>query len=243
MSEKPLLLESSKTIVLAEKTSHARTTFIVRVLCAVLGTIAVLIGLADVSSRIAEKVFGNNAALIAFAPAAALNSPNAPIATATSSLASGVGLVPVRLKIPVIGVDANVEHVGVKPDGSMDTPKDFSNVAWYQDGPRAGAPGNTVIDGHVNNALTKSGVFEHLSQIKKGDYMTLYDAQGHAMLYQVDRVVDYPFDNAPLAEIFSTQGPSQLVLITCDGDWIPDAHSYNQRLVVYAKLINQLAKK
>jgi sortase A len=204
MSEKPLLLEPTKAIVVA-RAQRTRTSFVVRLLCAAFGALAVMVGFADISSP----------------------------------LPAGTGMVPVRIKIPSIGVDANVEQVGLKADGSMDTPKDFGDTAWYKDGPLPGTAGNAVIDGHVNNALTKAGVFENLSKVNAGDYVSVYDAQGHALLYSITRVVDYPYDNAPLAEVFSSQGPSQLVIITCDGDWVSSAHSYNQRLVVYAVLITK----
>jgi LPXTG-site transpeptidase (sortase) family protein len=243
MSEKPLLLEPTKAIVVA-RAQRTRTSFVVRLLCAAFGALAVMVGFADISTRIAHRVFGDNASMVAFAPVALLNNQpaaSAPESTSTpkSPLPAGTGMVPVRIKIPSIGVDANVEQVGLKADGSMDTPKDFGDTAWYKDGPLPGTAGNAVIDGHVNNALTKAGVFENLSKVNAGDYVSVYDAQGHALLYSITRVGDYPYDNAHLAEVFSSQGPSQLVIITCDGDWVSSAHSYNQRLVVYAVLITK----
>src|SRR4051812_34701143 len=75
---------------------------------------------------------------------------------------------PVRVKIPIIGVDAAVEQVGKTPDGAMDVPHDYSETAWYNLGPRPGEPGNAVIDGHVDSTTGKA-VFWDLRKLTRGD--------------------------------------------------------------------------
>ncbi len=66
--ERPLLLPSAKTIVLED---HPRERYI-RNTAIVIGLIAVLIGAADLSSRMADTLAGERALFDAFAPAAAL---------------------------------------------------------------------------------------------------------------------------------------------------------------------------
>src|SRR6266566_4050553 len=46
----------------------------------------------------------------------------------------------VRLLIPAIGVNAPVESIGVRPDGTMETPaqRPWNDVGWYNSGPRPG---------------------------------------------------------------------------------------------------------
>src|SRR5690348_15382799 len=61
-------------------------------------------------------------------PVSADSATTPPAATATNP---GAGL-PVRIKIPAIGVDAAIEYVGLTPDGLMDVPKKWENTAWYQ---------------------------------------------------------------------------------------------------------------
>jgi LPXTG-site transpeptidase (sortase) family protein len=116
----------------------------------------------------------------------------------------------------------------------MGTPQDFRNVAWYSLGGKPGAAGSAVFAGHVNNGLTNSGVFSHLSKVKKGDYITVADETGRTKVYQVSTVTEYAAD-APTESLFAATGASQLVLITCDGDWIPSARTFDKRLVVVAK--------
>ena len=121
----------------------------------------------------------------------------------------------------------------------MATPTSFADVAWYALGGHPGSEGNTVFAGHVNNALTKSGVFGHLAQVGLGDYVTVSNADGHTLIYKVVSIDKYPANEAPAASIFATAGPSRLVLITCDGDWVQSEKTFDKRLVITAKPVLQ----
>ena len=186
--------------------------------------LCVLVGTADVTSRLVKKI-GPDAAFLAFAPAAAINLPGQ---------ASNNFAVPARLKIPSLGVNAKVESVGIKAAGAMARPSNFDKVAWSSPGAKPGEQGSAVFAGHVNNALLRSGVFEHLSQIKKGDYITIEDNAGKVLVYKVSSIEENQPD-ASTDALFATTGPSRLVLITCDGEWVQSARSYDKRLVVIAQ--------
>jgi LPXTG-site transpeptidase (sortase) family protein len=183
---------------------------------------------------LAHATLGDDALFNAFAPAAALK-PSAAIVPVVSASSTSAAFIPARLKVPSLGIDAKVEEVGKKADQSMGTPADFMDVGWWSEGSKPGEAGNAVFDGHVNNALTKAGVFEHLAQVHKGDYITVSDSEGRTLVYEVSEVTLYDTDQAPLQKIFAKTGPSQLVLITCDGEWVQDEHSFNKRLVVVAR--------
>jgi LPXTG-site transpeptidase (sortase) family protein len=201
---------------------------------AVFGILVVLFGAADVMTRLAHATFGSHSNAAVFGPAIVSLAQSSSTPTFISNAAP---LSPARLIVSSVGINAVVEHVGKKADGSMATPSSFTTVAWYELGAAPGAPGNTVIDGHVNNALTKAGVFEHLNDLKLGDVIVVTDAQGRQLRYAVRDIEDYASDSAPQSQIFATEGPSQLVLITCAGDWDPKAHSYDHRLVIFAGLL------
>lgn len=232
MSKKLLLLSPAKSGILVDARSPAEY---VRWAMLAAGIAVMLVGAADVTSRLARYTLGDSALFTAFAPAAAIGDPSL-TALFSGSPATSTPLTPARLRIPAIGVNAAVEHVGKKADGTMASPQKFAEVGWYALGAKPGAPGNAVIAGHVNNALTTSGVFEHLSDLRVGDYITVEDASGKTLVYVVRGTAQYKTDEAPAASIFSTIGPSQLVLITCDGDWVASAHSFDKRFIVYASL-------
>ena len=116
----------------------------------------------------------------------------------------------------------------------MGTPSTFGNVAWYAPGGKPGGAGNAVFAGHVNNALTTHGVFEHLDQVKKGDYVTVEGDGGKTIVYRVESTSTSPMSDAPAPAIFATTGPHKLVLITCAGDWIQSEREFSERLIVVA---------
>lgn len=228
MSENHLLLSSARSGVLVVRKERPHWT---RRIVISLGVLAVVVGGADVAARFSKNMFGDRASFIAFAPAILLVDP----ALGGLATTSSVSFEPVRLKVSALGINAEVENVGKKPDGSMATPSTFYTVGWYKLGVKPGQEGNAVFAGHVNNALTTAGVFEHLGQISLGDSVEVFDKEGQKLTFIVEKIDDYPKDNAPLEGIFATKGPSRVVLITCDGDWDPKAHSFDKRLVVVAR--------
>ena len=229
MPEKPLLLSSAKSAALVPEAFPAWKVWLWRAVV-VAGLVVIRVAAADVVTRLAKAALGTEALLNSFGPAAAQS------ASATTTSATAGPITPARLKVPSLGIDAAVEQVGKKQDGAMAAPKNFKDVGWYALGARPGEFGNAVFAGHVNNALTSAGVFKNLAQIDKGDYITVSDAAGKTLVYRVYSVDLYPTDQAPAASIFAVSGPLQIVLITCEGEWVKDERSFDKRLVVVAKL-------
>ena len=157
------------------------------------------------------------------------------ITTAPLTLASPFA--PVRIRVPALHIDAVVESVGRKADGTMKTPSTFKTTAWFNEGSLAGAEGNTVIAGHLNNAITTSGVFEHLDALSLGETIILTDENGKEARYIVREMTVYETLKAPNDIIFATEGTSRVVLITCNGAWDKGKRSYDKRLVIFADLI------
>lgn len=195
------------------------------------GTAVLCVGVAQLFVR-AFNMLGADTLSTAFAPAVTLYTET----SGETRDVAAVPLVPHMLSIPSLGIHAAVESVGTKADGSMGTPKNVQQVGWYTPGSKPGEAGNAVFAGHVNNSRTTGGVFEHLSKTRLGDTIVVADALGRTLTYVVVGVAQYPAADAPLNEIFTGTGSSQLVLITCDGEWDSRAHSFDKRFVVYASL-------
>lgn len=143
---------------------------------------------------------------------------------------------PLRLKIPVLGVDAAVQDVGVAKSGRMAVPTNYADVGWYRYGPAAGEQGNAVFDGHVDNGFGRLGVFARLHMLRKGDEVSVVYKDGREARFVVEEVAAYQTAEVPLEEIFSESGPPKAVLITCEGTFDPESKTYDRRLVVYARL-------
>lgn len=154
----------------------------------------------------------------------------APISAPSKSL-------PSRLIIPSLSINANVQEVGTKADGSMGTPNNFTDVAWYKYGIVPGQIGTAIIDGHVDNGLSLAGVFKHLSDIKVGDEVEVQQEDGSVIHFVVTEVDIYPYQNVPMASIMGRNDAAYLTLITCDGAWVGGGDTYNERLVVVTKMV------
>ncbi|MDP3962429.1 MAG: class F sortase [bacterium] len=141
---------------------------------------------------------------------------------------------PARLVIPSIGVDTDIESVGLTAKGALDVPEDITNAGWFNDGPKPGKIGNAVIDGHYGWKDKIPAVFDNLRDVKRGDKIYVIDERGASTTFIVKEIRTYgEAENAP--EIFvSTDGESHLNLITCHGSWNRAKQSYVDRLVVFA---------
>jgi len=142
--------------------------------------------------------------------------------------------VPIRIKIPSINIDAAVERVGLKSDGSMDVPKDPMDTGWYELGPRPGEIGSAVLDGHVDWWYGAPAVFPNLHEVQPGYIIIVEDDSGKTIPFIVRDVKTYgAADNA--TNIFvSNDGQAHLNLITCTGAWDYGTNQYANRLVVFA---------
>ncbi|HEU0168915.1 MAG TPA: class F sortase [Chloroflexota bacterium] len=173
-------------------------------------------------------------AVVSAAPSVAPSvAPAASPSVAPKPFVHTVG-VPVELMIPSIKVDAQVEQVGEDAAGAMDVPKEWNDVGWFNLGYRPGEAGNSVIDGHLDST-TDRAVFWDLHLLKPGDKVLVKDDDSKQLTFQVMSSTTYPYDQAPLQQIFGPASGPQLNLITCNGTFDRATANYNQRLVVYTK--------
>src|SRR5437016_1928930 len=58
---------------------------------------------------------------------------------------------PVHVDIPAIGVSAAVEPLGLFPSGHVEVPTSYERVGWYEGSHVPGAPGPSVLLGHIDS--------------------------------------------------------------------------------------------
>lgn len=162
--------------------------------------------------------------------------PRAEIRESSSVLAAREAEVaaPARLIIESIGVDHEVIPVALRDDGLMEVPEDVHDIGWYSPGVKPGELGSAVLAGHVDSRLQGPGAFFDLRLLEEGDIVTVIDATGAERSWAVERVVRYPKDQIPIEDLFRWEGDStDLVLITCGGEFDRTARSYRDNLVVH----------
>jgi len=123
----------------------------------------------------------------------------------------------------------------------LQVPKDVRKVGWWTGSAYVGDPfGATVIAGHVDSAEQGVGFFAKLLTIRRGARLAV-SGDGHIETYRVKSVrlvgknalVD---DGAALDQT----GTQRLVLITCAGQYRPEAGGYESNLVVLADPIGSV---
>ena len=145
-------------------------------------------------------------------------------------------LVPGTLIIPRIGVRAIVEQVTVDSNNDMAAPAKPSDVGWYSPGVAPGQGGDAVIDGHLDWYGVPKAVFYYLNQLQVGDAVDVVSQSGVKLDFKVTDSTSVSRTSHPVG-LFATTGSPRVTLITCAGDWNPNAGEYDQRLLVDAAFV------
>ena len=140
---------------------------------------------------------------------------------------------PVSLKIPVIGVDAAIESVGIAKNGAIGVPQGPVNVAWFNQSAIPGTTGVAMIDGHFGWKDGIPAVFDDLHKLKVGDKVFVTDKSGLTTTFVVREIKKYKTKADASSLLKSTDGASHLNLVTCAGIWNPQAKTHSERLVVF----------
>lgn len=137
---------------------------------------------------------------------------------------------PVRIQIPRIKVDAEIEITTVV-DGVMTNPVDPWKAGWYQSFSRPGEWTNTVIAGHRDWWGYGPVVFWDLGWLQPVDKIYLQSAEGDGATYVVGEVQVVPRTIDPQL-VINDVGYEALTLITCGGVW--NGTEYADRIIVRA---------
>ncbi len=152
---------------------------------------------------------------------------------AAPAYAQPVGAEPALIDIPSIGTHAQIVPLGQEDDGTMQSPTDPDTVGWYNLGTGVGAPGNALLDGHVDWG-GRLRVFGLLRQLRPGDTIHITDTNGNVLSYSVTWTRLFDASDAPVDQIFEQTADEQVTLITCGGTFDQAAHMYVSRWVVRA---------
>jgi sortase (surface protein transpeptidase) len=143
--------------------------------------------------------------------------------------------IPVRIEIPSIGVASTLERLGRAPDRTVQVPSRWEVAGWYAGGTRPGDPGSAVILGHVDS---KSGpaVFYRLSELRRGDGVTIRRADGSSVRFVVQRIQQYDKRRFPTDDVYYPTLTPALRLVTCGGQFDYASGHYRSNVIVFATI-------
>jgi len=163
-----------------------------------------------------------------------------PAASSTSSTTTTTApplqplVLPVRVQIPSIGLDAPVVAVALQPDGQMELPP-AADVGWYELGPSPGQPGSAVLAAHVDYAGQR-GAFFDLRSVAPGAEV-LVEGDGTSRRFIVSSREQVAKDAVRLERYFTAQGPARITLITCGGVFDRGVGHYRDNVILTADLV------
>jgi LPXTG-site transpeptidase (sortase) family protein len=143
-------------------------------------------------------------------------------------------LSPQFVVVPKISAASAVEQVGQTEAGRMETPENWRNVGWYQPGIKPGQQGHAVFAAHRDWG-GNAGPFYDLPKLSVGDNVFIVGKEA-IHVYTVTSSRDYARTADPESAIFGSKDKPKITLITCEGDFVDSAGTYNQRRVVQAEL-------
>jgi hypothetical protein len=141
--------------------------------------------------------------------------------------------IPVRLRIPAIGVTTRLQHVGLAADGTIAAPTLWEAAGWYARGPRPGQPAPAVIVGHVDS---RSGpaVFHRLAELRAGAEVFVDRADGTTVRFRVTDHRQVAKSAFPADLVYAPTLETLLRLVTCGGTFDARSGHYRDNIVVSA---------
>jgi hypothetical protein len=140
---------------------------------------------------------------------------------------------PVRVRIPRVGIDSRLQRLGKAADGTVELPSAAALAGWYAGGPRPGQAGPAVIIGHVDWDHGPA-VFFRLAELRPGDEVDVDRADGSTARFRVERLQEVLKTQFPTDLVYAPSLTTSLRLVTCGGSFDHSAHSYRDNVIVYA---------
>jgi sortase (surface protein transpeptidase) len=140
---------------------------------------------------------------------------------------------PTRLRIPSIEVDSDLMALGLKSDGTLETPPGPFPAGWFTGAPTPGELGPAIIVGHVR--YETPGVFARLTDLRRGDEIDVQREDGSTATFRVTRLQHFAKSAFPTEKVYGNIDHPGLRLITCGG-LDAETNEFEENVVVFADL-------
>ncbi len=161
------------------------------------------------------------------------------LAANASTPFADISEIPKRIMIDKIGVDADIEPVGLLDDGMLDAPKTNELVGWYDKSARAGDDQFAMLlDGHYGTQEAPA-VFWRLLELEVGDTIHIQSTKKTILKYEVKETERQYAEDVDMKKALYPyrDGAQSLTIITCEGEFDPLNMTYDRRIVVYAERV------
>ncbi len=140
---------------------------------------------------------------------------------------------PVAVSVPSAGISAPTIALGLKSNGKIEVPKDFSEAGWREGGPEPGERGAAMITAHVDSR-TGPGAFYKLDDVSRGDEIDVRRQDGTTVTFVTERTEQVSKTSFPTERVYADTRLPTLRLVTCGGSFDSGSGHYRDNLIVYA---------
>jgi LPXTG-site transpeptidase (sortase) family protein len=142
------------------------------------------------------------------------------------------------LEIPDLGVKMSIVGVPSTKDG-WDVSWLDRNAGWLNGSAFPTWRGNSVLTGHVWDALNRPGPFAQLKTLKYGDQIKIH---AFGMVYTYEITESLLITNADVKTAFKHEDKPAITLLTCES-YQEVSNTYAYRRMVRAVLVNVTKEK
>jgi sortase (surface protein transpeptidase) len=140
---------------------------------------------------------------------------------------------PVRIRIPVIGVDSRLQRLGLNADGTIEIPTEWDVAGWFAQGAKPGQPGPAVILGHVDSKVGPA-VFYRVRELDPGDEVFVDERGGDTVKFVVKRLEQTDKNRFPTEDVYLPTLKPTLSLVTCGGTFDVSVGHYRDNIIAFA---------
>lgn len=162
----------------------------------------------------------------------------APTGASATDQTRSANALPVSMRIPSINATSTLVALGENPDGTVQVPPVGTpmQAGWYAGSSAPGETGPAVLLGHVDGNR-QEGIFYRLHELTPGATVQVTRADGTVLTFSVTKVDKVAKSAFPTDAVYGPTSDPELRLLTCGGAFDQAAHSYEDNVIVYAKLV------
>lgn len=145
---------------------------------------------------------------------------------------------PRLIKIAKLGVNARIKQTGLNSIGNIDAPANIHDASWYNGSVLPGTEGGvSLLLGHISG-WTAPGVFNKLERLQVGDRVEIEKGDGSTLDYEITQTKKLPIQQINMTELLRGDNKeNSLRLMTCAGSFNRETDQFDERFVVFAKII------
>ena len=141
---------------------------------------------------------------------------------------------PVRMRIPALSLDYEIQPSGADESGNMVIIPALSVISWFELSSIPGNAGNSIMGGHNTWRGERSMLFT-LDELEIGSEMEIEYSDGTSLRFLLESVFVYKLETAPADLIMDYYGQARVTLITCKGPFNSSKGTSENRIVATFK--------